>query len=83
MAVFQEGLNGHCMNSYYYFKEELEKTLPRYENEPINEYIKRYYKEVKEGNKELKDIRQKSKAPTFKLALTLVPSYSNVCRKTA
>lgn len=68
LAVFEQGLNGHCMNSYYYFREEIEAELPRLDNEDTNAYIKRYYTEASKGNKVLKSIRQKSKAPTFGLA---------------
>lgn len=68
IAVFQENLDGHCLNSYYYFKDEIEKILPRDINEELYDYIKRYKKEVDNNNKELKAIRQKSKKITFSLS---------------
>ena len=65
-AIFLDGIDGHCLNSYYYFQEEIEALLPREENEDLVTYIKRYYDEVEhKGNKALKAIRQKSKQPTF------------------
>lgn len=60
-AIFTDSLDGHCMNSYYYFKDEIEAILPREENESTHDYIKRYKENIDKGNKELKAIRQKSK----------------------
>lgn len=65
IAIFTEHLDGHCLNSYYYFKNEIEKELPREEGEELYNYINRYKKEVDNGNKKLKSIRQKSKAITL------------------
>ena len=64
IAVFQEDLDGHCLNSYYYFKDEIEKIFPKGINEDLYDYIKRYKEEIDNGNKELKAIRQKSKGIT-------------------
>ena len=63
-AVFLQGMDGHCLNAYVYFKEEVEALLPREENEDQVSYIKRFHAEVEKGNKELKAIRQKGKSPT-------------------
>jgi DNA polymerase-1 len=64
LSVFTEGIDGHSLNSYYYFKEEIENILPRESTEDLYEYIKRFFKAT-ETNKELKAIRQKSKPGTF------------------
>ena len=66
LAIFQQGLDSHCFNSYGYYKDEIEAILPRQKNESLNDYIKRYKKEV-DNNDDLKDIRQKSKSVSFKL----------------
>jgi DNA polymerase-1 len=77
--IFLKNLDGHSLQSYFYFKEEIEKILPKNTNESLEDYIKRYYNEVEhKGNKELKAIRQKSKG----LTLNKASSYSNICRKT-
>lgn len=63
-AIFTDGLDGHCLNSYYYFKEQIEAALPRNPNEETKDYIRRYKQAVDDGNKILKAIRQKSKPCT-------------------
>jgi len=74
IAIFLEGIDGHCLNSYYYFREEIENILPRNNNEELYDYIKRYYHEIEHnGNKELKKIRQKSKQPTFGMSYGAYP----------
>ena len=67
-SIFLDGVDGHCLNSYAYYKEEIEVELPRLPNENDIDYIKRYYQEVENGNKTLKAIRQKSKPNTFLLS---------------
>lgn len=67
-SVFLKGIDGHCLNSYAYYKEEIEAILPRQDNETDEEYLKRYHQEVENGNKALKAIRQKSKPNTFLLS---------------
>ena len=67
-SIFLDGVDGHCLNSYVYFKEEIEAILPRAPDEDLYTYIKRYHKEVEDGNKTLKAIRQKSKPCTLKIA---------------
>lgn len=64
-AIFNQKIDGHCLNSYYYFRDEIEAILPREKDEPLYDYIRRYHQEVENGNKALKDIRQRSKQPTF------------------
>ena len=67
-SIFLDGVDGHCLNSYVYFKEEVEAELPRLSDETDIEYLKRYFIEVENGNKTLKAIRQKSKPCTFLLS---------------
>lgn len=71
-SIFNDNLDGHCLNSYFYFKDEVEKELPRGENEELADYIKRYKTET-EHNKKLKSIRQKSKEITFGLSYGAYP----------
>jgi len=66
LAIFQQGLDSHCFNSYGYYKEEIEAELPRNADESDNDYIKRYKQEV-DNNPILKAIRQRSKPVSFKL----------------
>ena len=66
-SIFLDGIDGHCLNSYAYYKDEIEALLPREENESMTDYIKRYYNEIEKGNKALKAIRQKGKPATFGL----------------
>ena len=73
-SIFLDGIDGHCLNSYTYFKNEVEAELPRLEKESLYDYLKRYHKAVEEGNKKLKAIRQKSKPITFGLAYGAFPA---------
>ena len=66
-SIFLDGVDGHCLNSYSYYEEEIEKELPKQSNEDNTLYIKRYKQEVDNGNKVLEAIRQKSKPNTFLL----------------
>ena len=72
-SIFLDGVDGHCLNSYYYFREEIEAELPRGKDEELIPYIKRYYQAVEDGNKILKAIRQKSKQPTFGMSYGAYP----------
>lgn len=67
-SIFLDGVDGHCLNSYAYYKEEIETELPRLPDENDIDYIKRYHQEVEDGNRTLKAIRQKSKPNTFLLS---------------
>jgi len=69
--IFLEGLDGHCLNAAGYFKEEIEDILGSNDGSP--EYIKKFFEEVENGNKDLKAIRQKGKGPTFGLAYGAYP----------
>ena len=61
--IYLQGLDGHCMNSLYYFKEEIAQHLTL-TGDPIVD-TRNYYEEVEKGNSALKAIRQKGKAPSF------------------
>lgn len=63
-AIFLSNVDAHCLNSLYYFKDEIEKELPRESNETDYQYASRYKEAVDNGNKKLKTIRQKSKPIT-------------------
>ena len=67
ISIFKDNLDSHCLNSYFYNPKAVEDVLPKLDNENEKEYIKRYKDEVESGNKELKKIRQDSKAISFKL----------------
>lgn len=67
-SIFLDNIDGHCLNSYAYYQDEIEKLLPKQESESQTEYIKRYHHEIEQGNKDLKKIRQKSKSNTFLLS---------------
>lgn len=74
-AIFlEDNLDGHCLNSYYYFQHEIEALLPRKEGEELYDYIRRYKAEIDNGNKDLKKIRQKSK----RITLILASLYGNI-----
>lgn len=62
-AIFTEGLDGHSLSACSFFKEEVEAIIGV--NDGSNEYIKKFYRLVEEGNKELKGIRQKGKPVTL------------------
>ena len=72
-SIFLDGLDSHCLNSYYYFKDEIEKILPRKEGEDLKEYIRRYKQAVEDGNSQLKAVRSKSKSVTFGLSYGAMP----------
>ena len=74
ISIFVDDLDGHCLNSLYYFQEEIESILPRLPNEDKSSYVKRYFKAIEDGNKELKAIRQASKPCTFALAYGCFPN---------
>lgn len=61
--IYLQGLDGHCMNSLYYFKEEIAQHITL-TGDPVVD-ARTYYEAVESGNKALKAIRQKGKAPSF------------------
>ncbi len=64
--VFVEGLDGHSLNACGYFAEEVDEALGEFPD--LVAKVKAFMKEVDANNKTIVSIRQKSKAPTFKLA---------------
>ena len=70
-SIFTHGIDGHCLNSYYYFKKKIEALLPREENESDYDYVKRYKKAIDDGNKKLKAIRQDGKPCTSNLGVSI------------
>lgn len=54
LKVYTDGYDGHCLRAYYYFKDEMPDINTDVQS--INSIAKKY-----------KDLRQKSKAPTFLL----------------
>ena len=64
--VFLEGLDGHSLNACGYFPVEIEKYLGK--NTDNVAYVKLFMEKVAAEIKEITEIRQKSKAPRFKLA---------------
>lgn len=69
--IFLEGLDGHCLNAYGYFKEEIEQHMELTGNTTTD--VKQFYELVEGGNKDLKGIRQKGKPATFGLAYGAFP----------
>lgn len=64
--IFLEGLDGHSLNACGYFIEDLKKIM---EGDPTSvENIKKFFELADSGTQPYKDLRQKSKGPTFKLA---------------
>jgi hypothetical protein len=73
--IFLEDLDGHSLNACGYFSEEIEEVMGK--NTDNVEYVRKFFYMVEEeGNKVLKAIRFRSKAPTFKLAYGGYPDSS-------
>ena len=68
--VFLEGLDGHCLNAYGYFKEEVAAEMDL-TNDTVTD-VKNFF-ELTETNKTLKNIRQKGKPATFGLSYGAFP----------
>lgn len=66
--IFLKGLDGHSLNACGYFPEEIAKIMG--DNIDNVKYVKEFFNRVDAGDKILDGIRFRSKAPTFKLALT-------------
>jgi len=69
--IFLEGLDGHCLNAYGYFKDEVSKHM-MITNDTTTD-VKEFYRLCEEGHKELKAIRQKGKPATFGLSYGAYP----------
>jgi hypothetical protein len=72
--IFLEGLDGHSLNACGYFPDEVAEILGK--NVDNVKYVKEFYERSEAGDKLLKAIRFKSKAPTFKLAYGGYPDAS-------
>ena len=68
--IFLEGLDGHCLNAYGYFKEEIAAEMPL-TGDTVTD-VKAFF-EATETNKTLKAIRQKGKPATFGLSYGAYP----------
>ena len=65
-SIFLNGLDGHCLNAYGYFKKEISQYMTITEDTTTD--VLEFKRLVDEENQELNSIRSRSKAPTFKLA---------------
>ena len=72
--VFLEGLDGHSLNACGYFKNEIEELLGMDYSEGVS-FVKAFMGKVNEEVKRFIELRQLSKAPTFKLAYGGYPDY--------
>jgi len=61
--IYLHGLDGHCANSLYYFKEEIAEHIELTGDTTVD--TRTYADAISAGNKELKAIRQKGKGPSF------------------
>lgn len=73
IAIFKSGVDGHTLHSIYYKRKEWYDLIPPLDDETDFNYAKRVYKEIENGNKLLKKMRQDSKSPTFALAYGAYP----------
>jgi len=69
--LYTDGLDGHTMNSIYYFREEIAEHM-KLTGDLVTD-VKEMYRLVEEGNKPLKGIRQKSKQISFGLQYGCYP----------
>lgn len=69
--IFLEGLDGHCLNAYGYFKDEIAEHMELTGNTTTD--VKEFFRLVEDGHKELKAIRQKGKPATFGLSYGAYP----------
>lgn len=70
-SIFLKGLDGHCLNALGYFKEEIAQHMELTGNLDVD--VRNFFTLQENGNKELKNIRQKGKGPTFGLAYGAFP----------
>jgi hypothetical protein len=64
-------LDGHCYNALGYYGTEVSQYLDT--SLDYNNQVRQFAKLVEDGHKELKELRQRSKAVTFKLAYGGMP----------
>ena len=68
--IFLEGLDGHCLNAYGYFRARIEDEMPLTGNTTTD--VREFFR-LTESNKALKDIRQEGKPATFGLSYGAFP----------
>lgn len=66
--IFLEGLDGHSLNACGYFTSQIEKHLHLDYSQGTTQFVKAFMSAVDKKDKIICDLRQDSKAPTFKLA---------------
>ncbi len=71
MAVFTDGLDGHCLNAYGYFPDEVAQHMSITGNLVTD--VKEFFRLVESGHKPLKDIRQRGKPATFGISYGAYP----------
>lgn len=71
LAIFTDGLDGHCMNALGYFREQVAEHMPL-TGDTVND-VKKFFDLQEAGHKELKAIRQNSKPATFGLSYGAFP----------
>lgn len=69
--IFHEELDGHCLNAYGYFREEIAQHMELTDDTVAD--VKRFFQLQEDGHKELKAIRQKGKPATFGLSYGAYP----------
>ncbi len=70
--LFLEGLDGHCLNAYGYFLDEIAAFMPITGDTVAD--VKHFFNlQENQGHKELKAIRQKGKPATFGLSYGAYP----------
>ena len=72
ISIFTEGLDGHCLNAYGYFKEEVAEHMELTGDTPTD--VRKFFDLQEHGHKELKAIRQKGKPATFGLSYGAYPN---------
>lgn len=71
MAVFTDGLDGHCLNAYGYFPDEVRQHM--FVSGDLVTDVKLFRKLQSEGHAELEAIRQKGKPATFGISYGAYP----------
>jgi len=69
--VFLQELDGHCLNAYGYFRDEIAQYM-ELTGDTVTD-VKEFFRLCEEGHKELKAIRQKGKPATFGLSYGAYP----------
>lgn len=71
IAIFKDNLDGHCLNAYGYFREEIEQHM-ECTGDTVTD-VRKFFELQENGHKELKEIRQKGKPATFGLSYGAFP----------